>query len=122
MGMQNYPAKGLVIEATNENIRKLDLGEAGEKFIALIEEHGIDEVYSTEEMGEEFFEAFYDKYGFTPSFDQIQDEADGCDGVEPGKFYFVFDESDKYIKAINPKWKVLASKIEPEEASWCVWG
>jgi hypothetical protein len=118
MGMHNYPAFGHVIEVTPKNIRKFDLGQPGKDFIKLMEgEDGLHGVLS-DESHLPFCEAFEKKYGLCPTIEYVNEEADGCDGVEPCHFYFAFCDEDKYTKVIRPEWESLP--IKPEEARWTV--
>lgn len=125
MSMNAYPNHGHVIEVTAENIRKLNLGQAGEDFIKLIDEVGLDEIqdsieYGDAALGGDFFQAFQDKYNLCPELYHTPDDADGCDGVEPCAFYFLFSDGDKYIQTVRPEWEALP--IAPEDASWCIYG
>jgi hypothetical protein len=116
MSSHSYPAFGHVIKITPENIRLLNLGKAGENFIKLIEAGDI----TDEDQNLPFVEAFENKYRITPTIDCVNEESDGCDGVERGEFYLVFGDGDKYTKAIRHEWSKLP--IQPTEASWTVWG
>lgn len=128
MGMHHTAAGGYVIEVTEENIRKFKLEQVGEDFIALMNSSGIYEIYesqfdsdsSKDPLYGPLFDAFNGEYGIIPELLHIQDEADGCDNVQPNGYYFFFTEEDKYVKTIRPEWTNLP--IEPQIASWCDYG
>ncbi len=121
MGMGTMACWGHVLEATEENIRKLNI-DVSEIEASIKEDGNSCSVLDYLEEDDWFLYANINGEKVPVDF-YVHHDSDRYDQLEEGERYFIFDESDLYHKQLTDVGKWLSdNQALPEERAWTEFG